>query len=552
MTEWLKNDKGLYFLPLGGSNEIGMNLNLYRYQGKFLMVDLGIGFADDWHPGVEVIVPDIDFILEHKQDLLGLVLTHAHEDHIGAIPYLWEDLGCPMYATPFTAGLIRHKLDDDRITKKPKIHEVKPGGRFSVGPFDLEMVQLTHSVPEMNGLAIHTEHGVVMHTGDWKFDANPLVGEASNLKRLEELGNEGVLALVCDSTNVFVEGEAGSEAMVREHLNRVMQECQERVLVTTFASNIARLETVLLAAKDAGRKVAMAGRSLWRMLETAREAGYLLDCGEVLTDKQGMELPRDKVCFLTTGCQGELRAALWKIARFEHPAIKLSKGDTVIFSSRDIPGNHKRIGILQNMLLENGLKVVTAGEEPIHVSGHPARNELRRMYQLTQPKISVPVHGEQRHMREHAKLAKTLQVPHAVVGKNGAVIDLLAEKPAVIAQVHSGYICVDGETLLPADSSVMRMRRRTRDDGLIIVSTVMDKDWGLMSEPRITAPGLLHPHDDADWIEEMQTLVANQLSDRGKKPNERDTGDKVRRAVRKFCKENLGKRPVIEWVYHRL
>src|SRR5271154_3954358 len=350
--DFSKYHEELLFVPLGGSNEIGMNLNLYAYKGKWLMVDCGIGFANDSLPGVEIIVPDITFLAEIKKDLLALVLTHAHEDHLGAVPYLWEEFECPIYATPFTSAFLKHKLAESGPGKKPKITEMKPGSSIEIGPFALELIELTHSIPEMQAVAITTSKGVIMHTGDWKFDADPLIGPVSNYEMLTKYGDGKVLAMVCDSTNVFVEGESGSEAEVREHLVKLIATCKKRVVVTTFASNLARVATIILAAQEAGRVVALAGRSLHRVTAAAKESGYLSNDAEFINEREGMNIPKQDVLVLCTGCQGEPRAALTRIARGEHPNIRLTPGDTAIFSSRKIPGNESKISFINNRLIQ--------------------------------------------------------------------------------------------------------------------------------------------------------------------------------------------------------
>ncbi len=481
----------LLFVPLGGSNEIGMNLNLYGYKGKWLMVDCGIGFANDYLPGVEIIVPDISFLAEIKKDLLGLVLTHAHEDHLGAVPYLWRELECPVYATPFTAAFLKHKLSEMGPGKKPKVVEMTPGGTVKIGPFALELIELTHSIPEMQAVAITTAEGVVMHTGDWKFDADPLIGPVSNYEMLKKYGDGKVLAMVCDSTNVFVEGESGSEAEVREHLVKLIGECKKRVVVTTFASNLARVATIIMAAQQAGRVVALAGRSLHRVVAAAKECGYLSNDAEFINDREVMNVPKQDVLVLCTGCQGEPRAALTRISRGDHPNIRLTPGDTVIFSSRKIPGNETKINGIHNRLVEKGIEVITDKDYFIHVSGHPAREELKRMYEMVRPQIAVPTHGEPRHLHEHAKLAKSLGVKEAVEAYNGAVVLLEQGEAAVIGKVQAGYIAIDGLSLIPTDGEVIRTRRKLRDDGAVFASVVIDKNGDLKKPVQIAAPGVL-------------------------------------------------------------
>lgn len=544
-----KHNDDVLFVPLGGANEIGMNLNLYRYQGKWLMIDLGIGFAGAHLPGVDIMVPNIDAITPHKNDLVGLVLTHAHEDHLGAVTYLWEELGCPIYATPFTAAVLRVKLGEAGLQGKVKIHEVKAGEQYQIGPFGFEMVPITHSIPEMHAVALRTDKGVIMHTGDWKLDDAPQVGVATDEKTLAKYGDEGVLAMVCDSTNVFVEGESGSEADVREALTEIIKQCPNRAVVTTFSSNVARLETIIYAARDAGRKVALAGKSIWRMVHAAQSAGYLQDVPEFLTDLQGMETPRDQILFICTGCQGESRAALSKIARGEHPAIRLSPNDTVIFSSRTIPGNEASVGYMVNKLVHQGMEIVNDHTGYVHVSGHPARGELQRMYQLVRPTIAVPVHGERRHIHEHATFAKSLQVPTAIEPSNGVVINLTAEKPGIIGSVESGYLALDGMSLIDSNSPVIRTRRKIRDDGFMLASLVFDKKGALVGNVRISAPGVLDSEEDGELIKDM----CDEIAALTKKPAKgKGFEEAIRNVMRRVIRDELGKKPVLDVHIHRM
>lgn len=544
-TNFIPDKDSLHFVPLGGSAEIGMNLNLYHYKGKWLMIDLGIGFADEHLPGVEVVLPNIDFIVERKKDLVGLVLTHAHEDHLGAVPYLWEELGCPVYATPFTAAFLRAKLAGMPFTSKVVINEVHPGSKLTVGPFDLEMIELTHSIPEMNALAIRTDLGTILHTGDWKLDGEPLVGPVSDENRLVQYGKEGVLALVCDSTNVFVEGESGSEGDVRKELIKLVGECDQRVVLATFASNVARLESIVEAAKANGRRVVLAGRSLWRMTQAAQESGYLQDAPPFLSDEEAKKLPRNQVLIIATGCQGESRAALTKIVNKEHPHIRLSPGDTCIFSSREIPGNGNKIAWIQNQLVLQGVEVISDRQRPIHVSGHPARDELARMYQMTQPRIAIPVHGEARHLHEHVAFAKALQVPEAVECENGMAIRLAPGKAEVVGKVKSGYIALDGNSMIPTDSSIIRDRRKLRSDGAVFVSFVVDRDGELAAPPQISTPGLLNEVEDSEIIDGLIDELADVIERKGRKARDNEVKEAVRVAVRRFFGKELEKRPMI-------
>jgi len=535
----------LLFVPLGGSNEIGMNLNLYHLNGKWLMVDCGIGFAGDALPGVEIIVPDITFIEQIKKDLLALVITHAHEDHLGAVPYLWDELECPVYATPFTAHFLAHKLAESGPGKKPKITEMKPGSSVEIGPFALELIELTHSIPEMQAVAITTSKGVIMHTGDWKFDADPLIGPVSDYAQLTKYGDGKVLAMVCDSTNVFVEGESGSEGEVREHLVKLIGECKQRVVVTTFASNLARVATVIMAAKEAGRVIALAGRSLHRVVAAAKESGYLSNDAEFINEREIMNVPKQDVLILCTGCQGEPRAALTRVARGEHPNIRLTPRDTVIFSSRKIPGNESKINWVNNKLIQNGIEVITDKDYFIHVSGHPAREELKRMYQMVRPHIAVPTHGEPRHLHEHAKLAKSLGVSETVEAYNGAVVLLAPGEASVIGKVQAGYVAIDGLSMISTESEIIRMRRKLRDDGAMFVSLALNKSGELKAPVQIAAPGLIDAIDDKELLAGWREEIASML-EQGKRTTDDQVKEQVRQALRKLIRNDLDKKPVIE------
>lgn len=544
--DFKKYKDDLLFVPLGGSNEIGMNLNLYTIGGKWLMVDCGIGFAGEWLPGVEVIVPDVSFIAERKDDLLGLVITHAHEDHLGGVPYVWREFGCPVYATPFTSAFLHHKLSEMGPGPKPKIIELESGGKCELGPFSLELVELTHSIPEMQAVAIKTAKGVVMHTGDWKFDKDPLIGPVSNYELLKKYGDGQVLAMVCDSTNVFVDGEAGSEGEVREHLVELIAKCPQRAVVTTFASNLARVATLIKAANDAGRVVALAGRSLYRVVDAARESGYLPADIEFINEREVMNLPRKDVLVICTGCQGEPRAALTRISRGDHPNIRLLPGDTVIFSSRKIPGNESKINWVVNQLVQKGVEVITDKDYYIHVSGHPARDELKRMYELVRPRIAVPTHGEPRHLHEHAKLAKSLGVKETVEAYNGAVVWLEEGEASVIGKVDAGYIAVDGLSLIPVDGEIIRTRRKLRDEGVVLASVAVNKQGELQSKPLLSAPGVLDRNEDAELLAECAAEVQDAVEKEKRGASDEQIKESVRLALRKLFTRELEKKPVIE------
>ena len=538
----------LWFLPLGGTGEIGMNLNLYGHDGAWLMVDLGVTFADERQPGIDLIMPDPTFIEERRDNLAGLVLTHAHEDHIGAVPHIWPRLKCPMYATPFTAAALRHKLAEVGIDGAAVITEVPMSGRFSVGPFEIELITLTHSIPEPNAVVIRTAAGTVLHTGDWKLDPNPLVGDDYDEAALKALAEDGVLAMVCDSTNALVAGESGSEGDVRENLSKLFGEVTGRLAVACFATNVARLETVMKLAERHGRRVALVGRSMHRIYEAACETGYLNGLPPLVSERELGYLPRDEVLLLCTGSQGEPRAALWRIARGDHPEVVLEEGDAVVFSSRVIPGNERAISALQNELVRQGIKVMTDREHPIHVSGHPARDELAQMYHWVQPRIAIPVHGEARHLASHAELARACQVPEAIVAENGALIRLAPGRAEIFEEVQAGRLVLDGNRLIPANSPTLRGRQKIAYNGSAVVSLVMDGAGGLLAEPRATVQGLLDPVHDRALLDAALEAVEDELArlPRGARADDARVRETARVALRRALFRSVGKKPVTE------
>ncbi len=544
----LPGREDLWFLPLGGTGEIGMNMNLYGHDGAWLMVDLGVTFADDKLPGIDLIMPDPGFIEARRNSLAGLVLTHAHEDHIGAVPYLWPRLECPIYATPFTAAVLRRKLAEVGIDGKEVITEVPMSGRFSVGPFELELITLTHSIPEPNAVMIRTAVGSVLHTGDWKLDPDPLVGEGYDEAALRGLAEEGVLAMVCDSTNALVEGESGSEGEVREQLSELIGGLQGRVAVACFATNVARLETVIKVAAQHGRRVALVGLSMHRIVKAAVETGYLDDLPPLVSDRDLGYLPRDEVLLLCTGSQGEPRSALWRIARHEHPEVVLEAGDCVVFSSRIIPGNEKSISALQNELVRQGVRVITDRDHPIHVSGHPARDELSQMYQWVRPRVAIPVHGEARHLAAHAELARACQVPQAIVAENGDLIALGPEGGEILEQVPTGRLVLDGKRLIPARSAVLKGRQRMIHNGTAAVSLVVDGKGSALADPQISVQGLIDPETEADVIDGVMEALVEEL--RRLPPGARavDTrlSEAARVAVRRAFFRAIGKKPITQ------
>lgn len=532
----------LLFCALGGSGEIGMNVNLYGTQGQWLMVDLGLTFADPDYPGIDLVLPDLDFIEERRDKLAGIVLTHGHEDHIGAIPYLAADLKAPLYATPFTAGLIAEKLEEEGLTGQVKLNVIARDASFEIGPFKLTYVALAHSIPEGNGLLIDTPYGRIFHTGDWKIDETPVLGEPSSHETLERVGDEGILALVCDSTNVFQDAPSGSEAGVHEGLRNEVARARGRVVVTTFASNAARLQTIGRVANETGRKVCMAGRSLDRIVRVAKATGYLLDFPEIIRFDEAMRLPRKEVLIMATGGQGEQRAALGRIAFGNHD-IKLTEGDTVIFSSKIIPGNEAAIGRIMNALSDLGVIIVTDRQAHVHVSGHPGRPELAQMYDWIRPEIIVPVHGEPRHMAEHARFALSHGVPKEALQKNGDVVRLAPDGPAKLTEVRVGRLVLDGDVILPADGATITERRRLGFSGLISVAVPIGSNGELAGKPIIRPFGVPIEEDREDFI-----IDATDSAERAFKPSasEDQLKEAVRLAVRRCATAWTGKKPVVD------
>ena len=538
----------LWFLPLGGSGEIGMNLNLYGHAGKWLMVDLGISFGDETMPGVDVIMPDPAFIAERREDLVGLVITHAHEDHLGAVQHLWPELRCPVYATPFTASVLRAKLFEKNLAGRVEIIEVPLSGRFTAGPFDVELVRVTHSVPEPSALILRTPLGAVLHTGDWKLDPAPVTGEPTDEAALIRLGDEGALAMVCDSTNATVPGSSGSEAAVRESLIELFGRFENRIAISCFATNVARLDSIAAAAAANDRNVALVGRSLWRINEAARANGYLKDVAPFLSEHDAGFLPREKTVLICTGSQGEPRSALSRIAADDHPEITLERGDTVIFSSREIPGNERAIGRVQNMLIGQGVEVITADDAFVHVSGHPAQDELIRMYQWVRPKLAVPVHGEIRHQTEHARLARSCQVADTIIPENGSIIRLAPGPAEVVGQVQHGRLALDGKRIVPLDAGVMRGRHRMMYNGAAVATLVMDADGALVTQPQVTVMGLIEGPEAGEILVEVGFAVRKAVEELP--PQSRLDDEAVRQAtriaVRRSFNASQGKKPLTE------
>lgn len=532
----------LIFLALGGSGEIGMNVNLYGTQGKWLMVDLGMTFSSGEYPGVDLVFADLEFIEERKKDLVGIVLTHGHEDHIGAVPYFAAELGVPLYATPFTARLVAQKLDEAAIGDEIDLRVIEHEEDFDLGPFKIRYVPLAHSIAEGNALLIGTPHGRVFHTGDWKLDDEPQIGTPTTADELTELGEEGVLALVCDSTNVFNPEASGSEGEVlRGLLEEVKCHRGRRVLVTTFASNVARLQTLGAVAKATGRKLCVAGRSLDRIIATGKASGYLKGLPELVDLDRAMDLPRGEILILATGGQGEPRAALSRIADNEHP-VSLEAGDVVLFSSRQIPGNEMAIGRIQNKLAARGIAIVTDRQSFIHVSGHPGRPELEALYGWLRPEILVPVHGEMRHMTEQARVGKASGIPNVVVQKNGDLVRLAPGKPGKFGEVHAGRLVLDGDIIAPADGEAMVMRRRIAGNGVVVVAV------DSRGKAKVAGIGLPLDEDYDAFVEEAEADVVAALAKlKGSaREDEAQVTEVARLAARRAATRWSGKRPQVK------
>jgi ribonuclease J len=506
------------------------------------MVDLGLNFAGPDYPGIELILPDLEFIEDQQEHLAGIVLTHGHEDHIGALPYLAEELKSPLYATPFTAGLIAGKLEEEGLTGSVKLNVVERGGSIELGPFRISFVALSHSIPEGNGLLIETPFGNIFHTGDWKIDETPVIGSAPDTDILTEIGDRGVLALVCDSTNVFQAQPSGSEESVHEGLLAQTIAANGRVLVTTFASNAARLQTIGRVARETGRQVCIAGRSLERILRVAQATGYLKDFPAPVSFDDAMRLPRQEVLIIATGGQGEPRAALGRIASGNHD-LKLSENDTVIFSSRIIPGNEVAIGRIMNQLSDLGVEIVTEKQAHVHVSGHPGRPELIEMYKWVRPQIVVPVHGEPRHLAEHARLALAHGIPHAIVQKNGDVIQLAPGEPKKLDEVRVGRLVLDGDVILPADGSTVNERRRIGYGGLITVAVPVGGGGELAGTPLVRPFGVPVEEDRDDFIADATDAATRAFSPG---TDEERVRESIRLAVRRCATLWTGKKPVVE------
>ena len=537
------------FCPLGGSGEIGMNMNLFAYgkpsEHKWIIVDIGVTFADDSLPGIDLIYPDPGFIVDRKENLLGIVLTHAHEDHIGAIAHLWPNLKCKIFATPFTALLIKEKFKEKNIDITKDLNIVDLNGTVKLDPFEIEYITLTHSILEPNGLRIKTPNGTILHTGDWKVDPNPLIGGKINSDRLKEIGNEGVLAMICDSTNVFSIGRSGSESDVRKSLYNIMSRLKKRIIVTSFASNVARMETIFYCAEKTGRQISLVGRSMHRIYKAARQCGYLKNVIKPIDSREAKNFPRQKIVYLCTGSQGEPMGAMMRISKSIHPDVVVEKGDAVIFSSKIIPGNEKKLYKLHNQLVKDGIEVISEDSEFVHVSGHPNRDDLKDMYNWVKPKCVIPVHGEHRHMIEHINFAKEMQVPFPIQVENGDIVKLSpGDKPEIYDKAPSGRLYLDGNVSVDEDSQSIKDRKNLSNNGYIEVTIMVTPKGNIHQRPILTFRGLpiTQAEEFTHGLEEQIENTTKTYSLNSKK-QETNLIDALKIVCRKYSKEKTGKKP---------
>ena len=540
----------LFFCPLGGSGEIGMNMNLFGYgtpeDTKWLIVDMGVTFADESVPGIDLIYPDPGFIIDKKKDLLGIVLTHAHEDHIGAVAHIWPKLKCNIYSTPFTSVLIKEKFKEKKIDIEKYLKIVQLNGSIKLENFNVEFVTLTHSILEPNGLIIKTPMGTILHTGDWKCDPNPLIGDSINEKRLKEIGNEGVVVMICDSTNVFNPGRAGSENDVRNSLLKIMRNINKRIIVTSFASNVARMETIFYCAEKTGREISLVGRSMNRIFKAARQCGYLDKVKEPIDPRDAKKIPREKIVLLCTGSQGEPNGAMMRITSDIHPDIAIEKEDTVIFSSKIIPGNEKKLFKMHNQLVKNGIEVISEENEFVHVSGHPNREDLKDMYNWIKPRSVIPVHGEHRHMAEHINFAKEMQVPYPLQVENGDVVKIPKNgKPEIVDKAPTGRMYLDGSVSIGEDSKSIKERKNLSFNGLLEI-TIIVNEKGNVKKPFISLIGLPVSEESKmdfqmDLEHEIYKICKTFSVDNQKQ--KKNLEEKIKSNCRKIIKNKIGKRP---------
>ena len=539
----------LLFCPLGGSGEIGGNMNLYAYgkedNQKWIIVDMGVSFADDSVPGVDLIMPDAGFIIDKKDDLLGIVLTHAHEDHIGAVVHIWPHLKCKIYATPFTAALIIEKFKEKKIDISSYLEVVPLNSKIKLEHFEIDFVTLTHSILEPNGLSITTPLGTILHTGDWKIDPNPLIGSQIDEKKLKSIGNSGVSVMICDSTNIFSPGRAGSESDVRDSLLRIMELKTKRILVTSFASNVARMESIFYCAKKTGRNICLVGRSMQRIYKAAKKCGYLKGVIEPLEPKDAKKVPKNKILYLATGSQGEPMGAMNRIVNGTHPDVQLEDTDCVIFSSKIIPGNEKKLYYLQNLIVKNKIEMISEENAFVHVSGHPNREDLKDMYKWVKPQCVIPVHGEHRHMAEHVSFAKEMQIPKSLLIENGDIIKLLpGNKPEIIDKAPSGKIYLDGSVNVETDSQSIKDRKNLSINGYLEITLIVSNN-GKLKKPVISYKGIPEKNEDNTFIFDMEDEIMNicRTFSMDNKKQQQNLIETLKQNCRRIVREKTGKKP---------
>ena len=545
----MKKNEELIFCPLGGSGEIGMNMNLYAYgtaeNQKWIIVDMGVTFADDSIPGVDLILPDAGFIIEKKNDLLGIVLTHAHEDHIGSVVHIWPQLKCKIFATPFTAALLQEKFKEKKIDISKFLNIVPLNTKIKLGAFEIDFVTLTHSILEPNGLSITTPLGTILHTGDWKIDPNPLIGGNVDEKKLKKIGDKGVSIMICDSTNVFSPGRAGSEADVRESLLKIMEIKSKRILVTSFASNVARMETIFYCAKKTGRSICLVGRSMQRIYKAAKKCGYLGNLIEPIEPKNAKNISKNKILYLATGSQGEPMGAMNRIVNGIHPEVFIEEGDCVIFSSKIIPGNEKKLYQLQNLIVRNDIEIITEENAFVHVSGHPNREDLKDMYKWIKPKCIIPVHGEHRHMKEHVAFAKEMQVPKTLLIENGDIIKMLpGDKPEIIDKAPTGRLYLDGYLGVEADSKSIKDRKNLSINGYLEITLILSNN-GKIKKPIISCKGIPESEDVENFIFDMEDEIFSicKTFSLESKNQEKNLIETIKQNCRRIVKDKTGKKP---------
>ncbi len=541
----IPGDDEVLFLSLGGIGSIGSNMYVYGHRGKWLIVDYGIGFAGDNIPGIDITFADPKFLEERKEDILGMVITHAHEDHIGALSYMYDKVDCPIYATGFTADMIKHKLKDGGFSSK-KLNVLKTGDKFKVGDFELEFVEMTHSIPEPQALLIKTSVGNIFHTGDWKIDENPVVGHCVNKDRLNEIGQEGLLALVGDSTNVMSKFCSESEGDIKQGIYETIKAISGGVAVTCFASNVARISSIIDAGIKCNRKIVLVGRSLFRVIECARNNGYLQNLPEFYEPEDVVDCNKKDLLYICTGSQGESRAGLARIARGDHRYVKLGTNDNVIFSARSIPGNEISIATVQNMLVERGVHIITPSDAMVHASGHGAREEMRELYKMLKPKLCIPMHGESLHLSRHAQLAKDVGIKKTCILNNGDVLLINKKESFIIDQVYTGEMVLDGNKITAIDSSAVRQRRKISYGGLVVVSVVLDDHGSLLAIPNTTLEGIAMACDnEREKLTEMIEDSILKLSDK-EMISDNTVKENVRIATRRYIEKKTGKKSQVK------